>query len=51
MKDICCYCRHLETNIEAVSPTEGTMSYFCKIYNKQVKWGDRCCGTAFENKH
>ena len=48
--DECCFCKHMETQVEAVAPGEGVIIHRCSITGERVEYGRSCVSGKFERK-
>lgn len=46
----CCYCNHMETQVEAIGPGEGLILHRCSITGERVEYGQSCVSGKFERK-
>lgn len=50
MKELCCFCKYLESYLESVAPRESTIKHKCKLLDKRIEWGETCTTGKFEKK-
>ena len=46
----CCFCKHMETQVEAIAPGVGQIIHKCGITGKEVEYGGNCISGNFERK-